>query len=261
MSIMDIPYFLIGIISGIASGLFGIGGGMIIVPFMLLLGESSQHAVGISVVQMIFASIFGSYVNYKKKNLNLKDGLIVGLGGLVGAAFSGQLLRLLSDVSLTSIFLGVSCAFFLKYAFGIKEHPQQTNISVLAKNIVLLCTGAFTGIFAISFGIGGGLLITPILAYFLGYNSKKVVPVSLFFVIPASFAGTFSFVKSGVIDYSVINSGIIVGIASMIGVFLGIKIIENMKISSHRKILLCIYVLSISMTTFSLLRKLGIIII
>ncbi|EOX6547101.1 sulfite exporter TauE/SafE family protein, partial [Campylobacter jejuni] len=48
MEITDLPYLIIGIISGIASGLFGIGGGMIIVPSMFALGASAHHAIGIS---------------------------------------------------------------------------------------------------------------------------------------------------------------------------------------------------------------------
>ncbi|WP_348518379.1 sulfite exporter TauE/SafE family protein [Campylobacter sp. CCS1377] len=259
MEFWDLSYALIGIVSGITSGLFGIGGGMIIVPFMLSLGMSSHHAVGISVIQMILASVFGSYINYKKKNLNLKDGIVIGLGGLLGAGFSGFVLSYLSDVELTAIFLCVSFVFFLKYAFGVKNITHHTKRSVLAKNVILFIAGAFTGVFAISLGIGGGLLIAPILAYFLGYDSKKVVPISLFFVIFASISGMFSFVGSGVIDEEVIYKGILVGFASMVGVFIGIKIIENMKITSHYKILLCVYALSIVVTAFSLLRKLEIV--
>ncbi|MBZ7955798.1 sulfite exporter TauE/SafE family protein, partial [Campylobacter sp. RM17709] len=85
------------------------------------------------------------------------------------------------------------------------------------------------------------------------------VSLSLFFVIFASISGVLSLSTSGVIDHVVIHKGIIVGIASMIGVFIGIKIIEKMQISSHRKILLCIYALSILGTTHSLLKKLAII--
>lgn len=258
MEILDLVYLFVGIIAGITSGLFGIGGGMIIVPCMLALGISSHHAVGISVVQMIFSSMFGSYVNYKKKNLDLKNGFVVGLGGILGASFSGEILKLLSDVALTGIFLATSCVFFLKYAFGIKENPIQSQRSLLSKNIILFCAGAFTGVFAISLGIGGGLLIAPILAYFLGYDSKKVVPLSLFFVIFASISGAISFFRTGVIDHSIVYKGIIVGIASMMGVLIGIKIMEKLRLSSHRKFLLCAYALSITMTFFGLLRKLEI---
>ncbi|MCX2683473.1 sulfite exporter TauE/SafE family protein [Campylobacter sp. MIT 21-1685] len=256
--LFHIHYILLGIFSGIVSGLFGIGGGMIIVPAMLVLGNSSHYAIAISVFQMFFAALFGSYLNYKKKNLNLKDGLFIGIGGLLGASCSGMLLQTLSDTILTAIFLLVSCLFFLKYALGIKEKTSQTQKNPLQKNIILFFSGIFTGIFAISLGIGGGLLITPLLAYFLGYDSKKVVPIALFFVIFASFSGILSLINSGILHSAIIESGIILGLASMVGVFLGIKIIEKIHIAAHRKFLLCIYIFSIIMTSFSLLRKLGI---
>lgn len=62
----QIIYILMGVIAGITSGLFGIGGGMVIVPLALTLGLSSHHAISLSVVQMIFSSIFGSFINFKK---------------------------------------------------------------------------------------------------------------------------------------------------------------------------------------------------
>lgn len=254
----ELTYAFIGIISGIAAGLFGIGGGMIIVPFALILGISSHEAIAMSVVQMIFASVFGSYINYKKKNLNLKDGLFVGLGGIIGASFSGVVVKLFSDITLTAIFLCVSIIFFLKYAFSVQNPISEEQKGEFFKKVILVCAGIFTGIFAISLGIGGGLLIAPILGYFLGYDSKKVTSLSLFFVIFASISGTISFVNEGVMNESVIKNGIVIGLGSMLGVFLGIKIVQNMKLSSHKKALLAIYMLSISLTGISLLRKLGI---
>ena len=60
----------VGLLAGILAGLFGIGGGAIIVPMMILLGNDIKIAIGISIMQMIFSSVYGSYVNYKKKNLD-----------------------------------------------------------------------------------------------------------------------------------------------------------------------------------------------
>ncbi|TXE82843.1 sulfite exporter TauE/SafE family protein [Campylobacter peloridis] len=257
MDLTLLPYMIIGIFSGMASGVFGIGGGMIIVPFMLTLGLSSHHAVAISVVQMIFASVFGSYLNYKKKNLILKDGLIIGSGGFLGAMFSGILLSYFSDITLTSIFLCVSIIFFLKFAFNQKSTIGNIKHSNALKNSILLICGVFTGIFAISLGIGGGLLITPILAYFLGYDTKKVVPLSLFFVIFASISGISSFVYNDIIDKEVLQNGSLVGISSMLGVYLGIKIMEKINLKSHHIALLGIYTLSITMTIISLIKKLN----
>ena len=257
--IAQIPYIAIGIIAGITSGLFGIGGGMIIVPFGLMLGISSHHAVALSVVQMIFSSIFGSYLNYKKHNLNLKDGLFVGFGGLLGASFSGIIVNLCSDILLTAIFLGVSILFFVKYFFSAKKSViVARERTTLQKRIILVGSGAIVGVFAISLGIGGGVQLAAILGFMLGYDSKQVARISLFYILFASIAGTFSFVREGVIDESVIHSGIMVGIGSLVGVYIGTKIMEKIKLNSHKIALLCVYAFSIIATTITLLRKMGI---
>lgn len=257
--IAQIPYVAIGIIAGIASGLFGIGGGMIIVPFGLMLGISSHHAVAMSVVQMIFSSIFGSYLNYKKKNLNVKDGLFVGLGGLFGASFSGIIVNFFSDIVLTAVFLGVSILFFLKYFFGTKKSViVARERTILQKRMILVGSGAIVGVFAISLGIGGGVQLAAILGFMLGYDSKQVARIALFYILFASIAGTFSFIREDVIDESVIHNGISVGIGSLVGVYIGTKIMEKIKLNSHRIALLCVYIFSIVTTSFNLLRKMGI---
>lgn len=133
MDILQIPYILIGIVAGIASGLFGIGGGMIIVPFALALGISSHQAIAISIVQMIFSSLFGSYLNYKKGNLAIKDGFIAGFGGLIGASFSGIVVSFFSDIALSGVFLCVSIAFFAKYFFGKKNIVVERALTPLKK--------------------------------------------------------------------------------------------------------------------------------
>ncbi|MFG5141902.1 sulfite exporter TauE/SafE family protein, partial [Campylobacter lari] len=147
--------------------------------------------------------------------------------------------------------------FFLKFAFNQKSTIGNINHSNILKNSILLICGIFTGIFAISLGIGGGLLITPILAYFLGYDTKKVVPLSLFFVIFASISGISSFVYNDIIDKEVLQNGSLVGLSSMLGVYLGIKIMEKINLKSHRIALLSIYTLSITMTIISLIKKLN----
>lgn len=255
--ISQVAYILIGVVAGVTSGLFGIGGGMIIVPFGLMLGVSSHHAVAMSVVQMIFSSIFGSYLNHKK--LNLKDGLFVGCGGLIGASFSGIIVNFFSDITLTAIFLGVGIIFFIKYFFGSKKSVvvarQRTN---LQKRVILVGSGALVGVFAISLGIGGGVQLAAILGYLLGYDSKQVVRISLFYILFASIAGTLSFVREGVIDAQVIQNGALVGIGSLLGVFIGTKIMEKIAINFHKSAMLCVYAFSIIMTSITLLRKIGI---
>lgn len=255
MDFLQIPYILIGIVAGIASGLFGIGGGMIIVPFALALGISSHQAIAISIVQMIFSSLFGSYLNYKKGNLAIKDGFIAGFGGLIGASFSGIVVSFFSDIALSSVFLCVSVAFFAKYFFGKKNIVVERALTPLKKTIILIVSGAVVGVFAISLGIGGGLQLAAILGFFLGYDSKKVTRLSLFFIVFASSAGAFSFLKEGIIDESIFYKGVIVAIGSLLGVFIGTKIMEKIQLKSHRIALLCIYALSILITSITLIKK------
>ena len=73
-----------GIITGFLSGFFGIGGGMILVPMLLLAGFVMKQAIAISIMQMVFSSVYGSFLNSKKVTNVIKDGLIIGIGGFVG---------------------------------------------------------------------------------------------------------------------------------------------------------------------------------
>ena len=88
-----LPFVLLGIITGITSGLFGIGGGMIVVPVAVAFSMDAREAVAMSVMQMIFASVFGSWLNYKKGKLDPREGALVGLGGLLGASLSAEIGR------------------------------------------------------------------------------------------------------------------------------------------------------------------------
>ncbi|PAF42012.1 sulfite exporter TauE/SafE family protein [Helicobacter sp. 11S03491-1] len=247
-------YVVIGLITGVAAGFFGIGGGIIIVPIMLILGYSIQHAIGISIMQMIFSSVFGSIINYKKRLLDISDGIYAGIGGLVGASFSGLILENISSKILTILFLCITFYSFIKYAFNVKNTTNATPPikSQFQKRLILILTGAITGIFAISLGIGGGLLIVPILGYYLGYGSKKSVPLGLFFVVFSSISGTISLHRQHIIDAQVLHAGFYIGVASMVGVYLGIKLIQISSAKVHRITLLSIYLLSMLVTAYKL---------
>lgn len=257
MSGLDFAKFVIvGLIAGIAAGSFGIGGGIIIVPTMMFLGLPITHAIGMSIMQMIFSSIFGSYINYKKRNFDLKDGIFIGIGGLIGASFSGILLSVLSDVVINTLFLSLNLVAFYRFAFKIKPQVSATpNLTPLKKNMILVCAGMVTGVFAISLGIGGGLLIAPILAYYLGYDSKKVVPLSLFFVIFSSVSGTASLYRAGVLSAEAMQGGLSIGLASLVGVAVGIYLVSKVSSSFHRNALICIYIYAICLMGYKLGEK------
>lgn len=253
---MEFLFAVMGFFSGIISGLFGLGGGTLIVPLMLSCGMGIQHAIGISVMQMIFASLFGSILNLKNKTFEIKEGLVLGFGGLIGASLSGFILNAISDFLLTFIFFLVTLYSFLK--FLIKKDTSEKKIPKKNshKNIVLFLAGTLTGVFAISLGIGGGLLIVPILGYYLGYNTKKATALSLFFIIFSSISGSFSFFINHIIDTKIIQIGSIIGIASVAGVSMGIYFMQKISFKLHKILLLGIYLFSISSTGIHLLERL-----
>ena len=235
----SVALFSIGILTGILAGFFGIGGGAILVPLVMALGHDIKIAIGISIMQMMFSSVYGSYVNYKRKLLNAKDGIYVGIGGLFGASFSGTIIDYVSSKTLEIIF-SIFIVYSFVQLFKTNAYGGEKRIGEgMASKIFLALCGCFVGVFAISLGIGGGMMLAPLLAYYLGYSSKQIIPLSLFFVIFSSISGFTSLALHG---YASLKEGIIVGIASLIGVRMGILMLSQIDAKKHKVTLLAMYI-------------------
>ncbi|MBX7490267.1 sulfite exporter TauE/SafE family protein [Helicobacter turcicus] len=239
----SIALFSIGILTGILAGFFGIGGGAILVPLVIMLGHDIKIAIGISIMQMIFSSVYGSYVNYKHKLLDIKDGIYVGIGGLVGAAFSGFVVDYVASKTLEIVFsLFIVYSFVKLFKASAYGGKKRIGEGVASKLFLVLC-GCFVGVFAISLGIGGGMMLAPLLTYYLGYSSKQIIPLSLFFVIFSSISGFASLALHG---YASFKEGVIVGIASLIGVRIGIFMLSKIDAKKHKATLLIMYAVVLS---------------
>ncbi len=230
-----------GLVSGVLAGFFGIGGGTFIVPAMIAIGMDIKTAIGISVMQMVFSSLSGSYINYKNGKLNIKQGLWVGLGGFIGAGFSGIIVTYLSSITLSLLFL--SLVILALYRFLFQGQDKQGQYPNNANRMILVLIGIVTGIFAISLGIGGGLILVPLLSLYLGFSSKQTIPISLFFIIFSSLSGFCSLAYYGHVDYL---RGSIVGIASIIGVSLGIWFLKIIDSKKHRYAIIILYIIIIA---------------
>ncbi len=265
---------LVGLFTGITAGFFGIGGGEIVVPSAIFAHFSYSHAVGISLMQMLFSSVVGSIINYKKGLLDLKEGSFAALGGLMGAVLGSFILKIIDDKILMAVFVVVVCYTFIKYAFSNNkkpEHFEEMHFDLHANNKtpekkrslpfvsmdrthgVLMLAGFVTGIFSIPLGMGGGILMVPFLGYFLKYDSKKIVPLGLFFVVFASLSGVISLYNGGVLDNISVQAGVITGIGAFLGVGIGIKLIALANEKVHKILLLLIYALSILATLHKLI--------
>lgn len=227
-----------GIITGFISGFFGVGGGMILVPMLLLAGFVMKEAVAISIMQMVFSSIYGSFLNAKKTANVVKDGLIIGIGGFFGGLQSGFIVSNVSNETLQYIFLTI-----LVYSIiSIFKSPAQAeeNEKKSSNKIMLFIIGAFIGAIAMSIGVGGSIMLTPLLVRFLNYDLKNATALGLFFVIFSSVAGFTSLSLNGHMLY---EQGATIGLASLIGVYFGIKVKTNIKSTSYKKYILILYIL------------------
>jgi len=237
---MVLELILVGIFIGTMSGFFGIGGGMILVPILLVLGFDIKDAIGISIMQMVFSSVYGSYLNHKKGSLIVGEGIFVGFGGFLGGYLGGYVTTYVSDTLLQFTFFAL-LLFALFRLFFSQNHEDESQTKSLSK-VLLFSIGVIIGIFAITLGIGGSIILTPLLVGLLHYPLKKAVSAGLFFVAFSSIAGLISRLSSGTIDF---ENGLVVAGASLLGVILGIWFKEIVTSRNHKNLLLLLYLFSL----------------
>lgn len=223
----------VGIVIGFISGFFGIGGGTVLVPLMISLGYDIKVAAGVSVMQMFFSSIFGSYSNYKAKTLRVDKGIFAGIGGLFGGFLSGFILYsanpfILECGLLITLFIAIIKILFVKVGTNQKD----------VNGYILFILGFFISMFSMSMGVGGAVFLTPILVGFLKMDIKKSISLGLFFVMFSSGSGFISMAIHHLVDY---KAGILLSIGSIIGVSFGTKVSHKIDKEKQKKFLIGLY--------------------
>ena len=229
-----VELILLGLGVGLLSGFFGIGGGTILVPLLLMLGYETKIAIGISVVQMVFSSIYGSYLNNKKGTLDVPMVVVIGIGGFIGALLSGFIASGFSDRTLELIFLSFATFALLRLFFKTKEHRDEREVSKL----LLFSIGVPLGALSMTIGVGGSIILVPILVGFFHVPLKKAISAGLFFVVFSSVSGLISHALSGSVDF---ESGITIGLASLVGVYVGIILKDTVTAQLQRNLLVGFY--------------------
>lgn len=241
---MSLELAIFGIITGFSSGFFGIGGGTILVPLLLATGFVMKEAVAISIMQMVFSSIYGSFLNAKKAKDVVKDGVILGIGGSIGGLLSGYIVPNVSNEFLQYLFIAILIFTIIKIFYS--PAIQTENIQI-RNTYVLILIGAVIGILAMSIGVGGSILLTPILVGYLKYDLKAATALGLFFVIFSSIAG---FISTSYHGQMLFVEGATVGIGSLIGVYFGIKVKDMVKATSYKNYVLLLNILVLAIMLY-----------
>jgi hypothetical protein len=205
----------LGGITGVLSGMFGVGGGFLMTPFLIFMGVPPAVAVSSSANQIIAASFSGFLAHLRRANVDIKIGCVVIVGGFVGSTLGVGLfvwLQSLGQIDLVIslcyvVFLGsigtlmaiesIKIIFAKKYGYPLpasdKEHwlrslplPFQMHFpgSDITISVLLpLGIGMFTGILVSLMGIGGGFIMIPAMIYLLGMPTSRVIGTSLFQIV------------------------------------------------------------------------------
>ncbi len=217
-------FLLLGIggLIGVLSGMFGVGGGFLMTPLLMFIGVPAPVAVGTQANSVIATSVSGVMAHWPRGNVDLKMGIVLLVGGLIGSSIGivifswlqtlGQIdfvIQLIYVATLGSVgslmLLESGRAVFRRkrkaptrrklhqhhwiHGLPFKMRFRKSRLYISA--IVPLLVGFVVGILSALMGIGGGFLIVPAMIYILGMPTTVVIGTSLFQIIFTSINVTF----------------------------------------------------------------------
>jgi uncharacterized membrane protein YfcA len=204
---------IIGFFAGFVGALLGLGGGVIIVPFLIiLLGTDFQVAKIVSLFSMIPKCSLATYEHWKLGNIDFRMGITIGIMGVFGAVIGSGVSELVDTTVLIiffAIFLFVSSIrFFLKSNQDEKKVENKWAVPVL---------GLGAGFLAGLLGIGGGVLLVQGMVY-IGVTMHTAVGTSLLAIIFNATSGTVANIFLGHVDVVLM---VTVTVAGLPGIVLG----------------------------------------
>ncbi|MDD5758896.1 MAG: sulfite exporter TauE/SafE family protein [Desulfobulbaceae bacterium] len=227
IALTSVNYLLVialGLSVGLLSGLFGVGGGFLMTPLLMMIGIPPTIAAATDANQIVAASSSGMFTHWRLGNVDYKMGIYLLIGGFMGGAAGVQVIKLLSAtggadflIKMTYVvMLGLVGSFmFVESLVAMKKSksgkptasaaatkkggimsllPLQTYFEksgVTFSGLVPFGLGVFVGILAAIMGVGGGFLMVPIMIYMLRMPMHVVVGTSLFQILFTCIEVTF----------------------------------------------------------------------
>ena len=267
-------FLLLGLggLVGVLSGMFGVGGGFLMTPLLFFIGIPPAVAVATEANQIVASSFSGVLAHLKRKTVDIKMGVVLQIGGLIGAALGIQLFNYLKSIGQVDllvklayvVFLGIvgslmfveSARAFLKsrtatpaptrrkhtwvhaLPFKMKFRTSGLYISVIPPILV----GVMVGVLAAIMGVGGGFIMVPAMIYILGMPTKVVVGTSLFQIILTT---AFTTMMHATTNYTVdVALAVLLLVGGVIGAQVGTRIGVKMK-AEQLRVLLSLMVLAV----------------
>ncbi len=208
-----VPLIAIGLAAGLLSGLFGIGGGTIIVPALALwLGMPQRLAAGTSVAAILPAAAVGAISYAVQGNVDWTAALCLAVGIVAGAQLGTYLLARLPVSALQWAFMVFLLVVIVTLWFVVPQREDEIGINLLSAALLVL-TGFITGVLSGVLGVGGGVIVVPVLMFFFGASDLVAKGSSLVMMIPGSISGTIGNMRRNNVD---MRAALAVGIAASV---------------------------------------------
>jgi uncharacterized membrane protein YfcA len=213
---------VVGILAGILAGMFGVGGGFLMVPLYVLwmgLDQRRSHATSLAAVLPIAAAGAIGYSASDYVDWNAAAALLVG--SIVGALYG---VRLLGKASLKFLQLGFAGLLYLsamRLIWSSEPHQLLEGNGAIA---FLVVVGFFAGVMSGLFGVGGGIVMVPALIIASGMDSLTARGTSLAVIVGSAISGTIANLRKGNID---VAFALLSGVAGVPATFLGVYVSQQ----------------------------------
>lgn len=208
----------VGVAGGILSGLFGIGGGTIIVPALALwLSMPHKLSAGTSVAAILPTSIVGATSYAISGNIDWIAGLGLAIGIVIGAQVGSFLLQRVPVDVVQWLFMAFLAVVIVSLWFVVPQRGDTIEMGVLTGTL-LITTGFITGILSGLLGVGGGVVVVPALMFFFGASDLVAKGTSLLMMIPGSISATIGNMRRQNVD---LRAALFVGVAASLTVPVG----------------------------------------
>jgi len=268
----------LGLAVGLLSGLFGVGGGFLMTPLLIMMGIPPTVAAATDSNQIVAASTSGTYAHWKMGNVDFKMGFYLLVGGSLGGLLGVQFIKVLSAmgsadfvIKMTYVVMlgGVGSYMFYESLMKLRRKsggtdasdepvkdsavkrflaslPLQTRFEksgVTHSSLVPVVLGAFVGVLAALMGVGGGFLMVPVMIYMLRMPMHVVVGTSLFQILFTCIEVTFlQSYTNHTVDFTL---AVLLLIGSTFGAQVGAVLGKRLK-GEQLKILLACIVLAVT---------------
>lgn len=202
-----------GLVAGFTSGLFGVGGGIVVVPALTLLARfPAKLATGTSLTAIVPISLAGAVGYATAGEVDAAYATLVAVGALAGAVIGTRWLESISAPVLQLLFAVLMLVTAVRLVTG--GEGDGAGRADLGPTVVvgLVALGLAAGILAGLFGVGGGIVIVPVLTIVLGLPLVLAKGTSLAVIIPTALAGTLRNRRTGL---TALRPGVVVGLAGV----------------------------------------------